>query len=174
MLRLWVKNIFHLFTNQNLSFLKKWGWKSVFFSTVMNACFKLCLILYSQDMVTLLFSALLLVAMALAVYCYTLNELAQPRLSVMVSEVRVVNDNRVSKKLVKSLVKNVQKPSILESHCTARASRPCRRFASSSSSAHTVSPSTGHLPATSSAHLKKMFREWCSSLNAGSCVQCCE
>ena len=53
---------------------------------------------------TLFFSALLLAAMALAVYCFTLNNLAQPRVSVMVSEVRVFNDHRVSKKLVKNMV----------------------------------------------------------------------
>ena len=110
-------------------------------------------------MLTLVFATLLLAAMALVGYCLKLNGLAQPQLSVMVTEVKVFNDHRVSKKLVKNMVKNVQKPTILESHCGTRASRPGRKFGSSSSSTESISPTVGDMAATSSAHLKKIFKE---------------
>ena len=110
-------------------------------------------------MVNLLFSTLLLAAMGLVGYCLMLNGQAQPQMSMIVSKVRVFNDHRVSKKLVKNMIKNVQKPTILESQCGARASRTCRRFGSSSSSTESTSPTVGDMPATSSAHLKKIFKE---------------
>ena len=110
-------------------------------------------------MVTLLFSTLLLAAMALVGYCLKLNGLAPPQMSVMFTEVRVFNDHRVSKELVKNMIKNVQNPTILESHCRARASRTCRKFGSPLSSTESVSPTVGDMPATSSAHLKKIFKE---------------
>ena len=112
-----------------------------------------------EVMVTLLFTALLLTVMVLVGYCLMLNGMAQPQMSLIVSEVKIFNDHRVSKKLVKNMIKNVQKPTILESQCRARANRVCRRFGSSSSSTESTSPTVGDMPATSSAHLKKIFKE---------------
>ena len=80
-------------------------------------------------MVTLLFTVLLLAALTLVGYCLVLNNRTQPQMSLVVSEVKIFNDHRVTKKMVKNMVKSMQKPIILEAQCGAR---PCLLYTSPS------------------------------------------
>ena len=110
-------------------------------------------------MVTLLFTVLLLTALALVGYCLVLNNKTQPQMSLVVSEVKIFNDHRVTKKMVKNMVKSIQKPTVSEAQCGARPSRVCRRPGNSLSSTESSSPTVVDAPATSSAHLKRIFKD---------------
>ena len=55
-----------------------------------------------------MFTVLLLAALALVGYCLVLNNKTQPQMSLVVSEVKIFNDLRVTNKMVKNMVRTMQ------------------------------------------------------------------
>ena len=104
-------------------------------------------------MIHLLLSLLILATLALLAYSLTLGNDKQPQMSIMVSGVKVYNDHRVTKNLTKTMMRTLQKPTVLGSQCSS--SRPGRFGGrSSTSSTESSAPTVVGEPTTSSAHLR--------------------
>ena len=106
-------------------------------------------------MIHLMFTLLLLAALALVGYCLVLNNERQPQMSLMVSGIKIYNDHSVTKTLTKNMMRTMQKPTILESQCSgSRPNRLSRRSGNSTSSTESSAPTVVGEPSTSFAHLR--------------------
>ena len=125
-------------------------------------------------MIHLMFTLLLLAALALVGYCLVLHNERQPQMSLMVSGIKIYNDHSVTKTLTKNMMRTMQKPMILESQCGGSSfNRISRRSGNSTSSTESSAPMVVGEPSTSSVHLKRNFKDWRrESLNPTSSVMC--
>ena len=101
-------------------------------------------------MIPILLSVLLLAALALLGYSLSLNSDKAPQMSVTISGVKVYNDHRLTKTLNKSMLRTLQKPTVMGGSCNNSAPGRFSRI-SSSSSADSSAPTVVGEPTTSSA-----------------------
>ena len=104
-------------------------------------------------MIPILLSLLILTALALLAYSLSLSSDKQPQMRIMISGVKVYNDHRLTKTLNKTMMRTLQKPTVMGGQCNNSVpGRFSRR--SSSSSTESSAPTVVGEPTTSSAHLR--------------------